>query len=144
MPAVLTAAGDCASVPDSREDVLTEDKWRQVRDKLEAVQQETVGEIERLKTVLKYELEADPEEGDPDLYEREKTLALLRNLEEKLYSLSHALAMMDDGTYGRCEICGEEISPERLEALPYTTFCVKCKAMVEKGIVLRPSRELAR
>jgi DnaK suppressor protein len=131
-------------VEDEVEDVLTEDKWARVRENLEAAQEETTAEISRLRDVLKYELEADPEEGDPDLYEREKTLALLRNLEEKQYSLSSALARMDDDTYGRCEICGQQISPERLEALPYTSYCVKCKALVEKGIVFRPSEELAR
>jgi DnaK suppressor protein len=123
---------------------LTEDKLKQVREKLEAAQQETVAEISRLSEVLKYELDADPEEGDPDLYEREKTLALLRNLEEKQYSLSHALAMMDDNTYGKCEICGQDISPERLEALPYTTYCVHCKALVERGVIAGPSTELTR
>jgi DnaK suppressor protein len=123
---------------------LTEEKWMQVRKKLEAAQQETLAEISRLSEVLKSELDADPEEGDPDLYEREKTLALLRNLEEKQYSLAHALAMMDDDTYGKCEVCGEDISPERLEALPYTTYCVKCKALVERGVIAGPSTELAR
>jgi DnaK suppressor protein len=123
---------------------LTEEQWRRVREKLEAEQAETVAEISRLKESLKYELEADPEEGDPDLYEREKILALLRNLEEKQYSLSHALTMMDDGTYGKCEVCGQEIGAERLEALPYTTYCVNCKALVERGIVAPPARALAR
>jgi len=123
---------------------LTEEKWMQVRKKLEAAQQETLAEISRLSEVLKSELDADPEEGDPDLYEREKTLALLRNLEEKQYSLAHALAMMDGDTYGKCEVCGEDISPERLEALPYTTYCVRCKALVERGVIAGPSTELAR
>lgn len=123
---------------------MTEHRWKAIREKLEAEKAETVEEMGRLKEVLKYELEADPEEGDPDLYEREKILALLRNLEEKLYDLSHALESMDDGSYGKCEVCGREIGQERLEALPYTTYCVNCKALVEKGIVARPARELVR
>jgi len=123
---------------------LTEDRWKAIREKLEAERAETVEEMNRLKEVLKYELEADPEEGDPDLYEREKILALVRNLEEKLYDLSHALESMDDGSYGKCEVCGQDIGRERLEALPYTTYCVNCKALVEKGIVARPARELVR
>jgi len=144
MPAVRITAGHLGLEEDDREDVLTEDKWKQVREKLEAAQQETVAEISRLSEVLKSELDADPEEGDPDLYEREKTLALLGNLEEKQYSLSHALAKMDDGTYGKCEVCGQDIIPERLEALPYTTYCVQCKALVERGVIARPSTQLAR
>jgi len=126
------------------EDVLTEDKWTQLREELEAEREETLGEIDRFKAVLKYELDADPEEGDPDLYEREKTLALLRNLEEKLHSLTYALAKIDDDAYGKCEICGEDIGVDRLEALPYTAYCLKCKSLVEKGIVFSRTRELAR
>lgn len=118
---------------------MTDDKWSRVRTKLEDEQEETLAEISRLREVLKSELEADPYEGDPDLYEREKTLAFLRNLEKKQYSLSQALASMEDGTYGTCEDCGKEISPERLEALPYTTFCLQCKALAEGGVVVRPA-----
>jgi len=71
-------------------------------------------------------------------------LALLRNMEEKLHSLKHALAKIDDDAYGKCEICGEDIGVDRLEALPYTAYCLKCKSLVEKGIVFSRTRELAR
>jgi len=121
---------------------LTEDKWSQVREKLEAEREETLGEISRLRESLKYELEYDLEEGDPDLYEREKSLALLRNLEQKLDSITYALSLMEEGTYGICEHCGREISLERLEALPHTTFCIDCKALLEKGVRRRPAGEL--
>ncbi len=120
---------------------MTEDKWSSIRTKLEAEQEETLAEISRLSEVLKYELDADPEEGDPDLYEREKTLALLRNLEDKQYSLSEALASLDDGTYGTCENCGKQIGQERLEALPYATLCLQCKALLEKGMIVRPAEQ---
>lgn len=123
---------------------MTENKRTQLREELEAEREETLGEISRFRAVLKYELDADPEEGDSDLYEREKTLALLRNLEEKLYSLKEALGKIDDGTYGKCEICGENIGAERLEALPYTAYCVQCKSLVEKGIDFSRTQELAR
>ena len=123
---------------------MTDDKWSQVRQRLEAGADETVAEIRRMQEMLKSEPDADPDEGDPDLYEREKTLALLRNLEEKQYSLSRALARMDDDTYGKCEICGNEIAAERLEALPYTTYCLGCKSLIEKGIVVGPATELVR
>lgn len=123
---------------------MTEDKWGQVSQRLEAEADETVAEVRRMQEMLKSELEPDPEEGDPDLYEREKTLALLRNLDEKQYSLSRALTRMDDGTCGKCEICGNEIAAERLEALPYTTYCLGCKSLMERGIVVGPASELAR
>lgn len=37
-----------------------------------------------------------------------------------------ALAKIEDGTYGVCDGCGEEIPEKRLEALPYATRCIKC------------------
>ncbi len=118
--------------------ILAEDRHGQVRKKLEAEREETVAEISRLREALKCELEYDTEEGDPDLWEREKVLALLRNMEQKLESIAHALRTMDDGTYGICENCGQDISPARLEALPHTTLCISCKALLEKRIAPEP------
>ena len=37
------------------------------------------------------------------------------------------------GTFGTCEHCGEEISFERLDALPHARLCIKCKAKEEDG-----------
>jgi RNA polymerase-binding transcription factor DksA len=123
---------------------LIDDKWSQVRQRLEAEEEETVVEIRRMQEMLRSDLEPDLEDGDPNLYEREKTLALLRNLEEKQYFLSRALARVDDGTYGRCELCGNDITAERLEALPYAAHCRGCKELMEKGIVVAPAAELVR
>ncbi|HEX9713284.1 MAG TPA: TraR/DksA C4-type zinc finger protein [Actinomycetota bacterium] len=59
--------------------------------------------------------------------ERGKVLALVERLREQLAAVDHALDRMDRGSYGVCERCGQPISPERLEALPYSTLCVSCK-----------------
>lgn len=40
--------------------------------------------------------------------------------------LWHAVERIDNGTYGRCERCGTDISYARLEALPATALCVRC------------------
>jgi len=37
-----------------------------------------------------------------------------------------ALAKIEDGTYGVCDGCGEDIPEKRLEALPYASRCIKC------------------
>ncbi len=122
---------------------MTEDKWSEARKRLEAEQEETLAEISRLREAVRYELEFDLEEGDPDLYEREKLMALLRNMEQKLDDIRYALRLMEEGSYGICENCGQEISPERLEALPHTTLCIKCKALMEKGTAAGRARQLA-
>ena len=45
---------------------------------------------------------------------------------EELQQLQAAIARIDTGTYGVCIKCDEEISDQRLAALPYTTTCVAC------------------
>jgi len=42
--------------------------------------------------------------------------------------IDRALAKLDDGDYGVCDVCGELIAEERLEALPWAIRCVRCKA----------------
>ena len=51
---------------------------------------------------------------------REREGNLIRKIED-------ALSRLEDGTFGICEECGEEISLGRLQARPITTLCIKCK-----------------
>ncbi|WP_078379281.1 TraR/DksA C4-type zinc finger protein [Sutcliffiella halmapala] len=64
-----------------------------------------------------------PADLGTELYEREKDIALNEHTEKEVHDIEHALAAMEKGTYGKCEVCGEEINVERLEALPTTTYC---------------------
>lgn len=92
------------------------------------------GEIERLREALKTEVDVDAEEGDPDLIEREKNVALVSQLERKKEDVEAALRLIEKGKYGICERCGKEIPTERLEVRPDATLCVQCQAEVEKLI----------
>ena len=56
----------------------------------------------------------------------------IRDRERKLIvKIKEALARIDDGSYGKCEECGENIGRERPEARPVTTLCIDCKSMQE-------------
>ncbi|MFN2389691.1 MAG: TraR/DksA family transcriptional regulator [Actinomycetota bacterium] len=59
--------------------------------------------------------------------ERSEAVGHLEQLQTHRDEVEAALTRLDDGTYGRCERCGEEIPLERLEALPTATLCVACK-----------------
>lgn len=37
---------------------------------------------------------------------------------------------IDDGSYGKCSNCGGAITPKRLEAIPWTTYCVTCQELI--------------
>ena len=59
--------------------------------------------------------------------ERNKVLAVIERLRENLHDIELALQKIEKGTYGVCERCGDPISPERLEAIPYARLDMKCK-----------------
>ena len=69
----------------------------------------------------------DQHQGDigTETFEREKDFSLLEQLEAEIGDLDAALRKIDDGTYGTCEVCGREIEPERLEAMPGTRTCIE-------------------
>ena len=49
-----------------------------------------------------------------------------------LKKIDKALARIEDGTFGVCERCEEDINMKRLEARPVTTLCIRCKEEQEK------------
>ncbi len=104
------------------------------RQRLLDEQNRLTGAIESLRDALKGEVDVDMDEGDPDLIEREKNVALLASLEKKLEGVRAALRSIEKGKYGICERCGKEIDPERLEIRPDATLCVSCQVEVEKLI----------
>lgn len=58
----------------------------------------------------------------------------LGNREKKLLTkIDYALKKIDDGDYGVCEKCGEDISHGRLEARPVTQYCIDCKTELESN-----------
>ena len=79
-------------------------------------------------------VEVDLDEGFADsaqaTAERSEQLALVEQLQEHRRDVLLALARIEDGTYGKCERCGQEIPFERLEARPTATLCVTCKQAV--------------
>lgn len=102
------------------------------REKLEAERTAILDDIDHLKEWLQGEVDVDADEGDPDLAEREKNLALLMVMERKLESVNTALRAMEKGSYGICERCGNPIDPARLEVRPDATLCLNCQREVER------------
>ncbi len=60
-------------------------------------------------------------------------LLRIRDRERRLIvKIQEALERVEDGTYGFCETCSEEIGAKRLEARPVTTQCIDCKTEAEQ------------
>lgn len=68
-----------------------------------------------------------------DNFQRELALGLVSNEQQVLYRIDEALRHIEEGTYGKCETCGELIKEGRLKALPFATVCISCKEKEEAG-----------
>ena len=75
--------------------------------------------------------EHDPE-GATIAFERAQLAALLDQARARLVELDGALERVAGATYGRCERCGEQIAPERLEARPDARSCISCAAAARR------------
>ncbi len=64
--------------------------------------------------------QATEEEGSEVLKELET------NALHEAEQIQAALQRIEDGSYGECMVCGEDINPARLDALPYAVNCIKC------------------
>ncbi|CAN5269319.1 hypothetical protein BH18ACT5_BH18ACT5_03230 [soil metagenome] len=74
--------------------------------------------------------ERSPDPGSAEAgsmnFEFEKELSLGQNTVDLLRKVERALGRVEEGTYGICESCGNQIPVARLEVLPYATECVSC------------------
>ena len=50
---------------------------------------------------------------------------LMSEARQSLIYVENALSRIENSTYGKCEVCGEQIEEQRLEALPYATLCME-------------------
>jgi len=75
-----------------------------------------------------------PDPTDRASHESDRNFELrIRDRERKLIlKIREALGRIEEGTFGICEECGDEISEERLKARPVTTLCINCKEEAEE------------
>lgn len=56
---------------------------------------------------------------------------LLKNEQDILRGVDEALGRIEEGSYGDCQRCSKAIDTQRLDAIPFTAYCVTCAAQVE-------------
>lgn len=132
-----TAPGDLAVRPG-------EDPW--TPEEVDAARTELTGEVTRLRTELEASGAAlaglmrdsgdgagndDADTGTKNIT-REHELSLAAHAQETLDQTERALARLDAGTYGLCEICGKPIGKARMQAFPRATLCVEDKQKQER------------
>jgi DnaK suppressor protein len=100
-------------------------------------------ELGHLRELMQAEVDVEPDEGDAEIFEREKNAALIAVLERKVQDIESALRSIEKGQYGTCERCSQPIEAGRLEVKPDATLCVKCQQEVERLTRRnRPTRQI--
>lgn len=105
-----------------------------IRETLHDEQVTLAADIQQEQPKLQYCAEENPDMFD--LADRRLHQEIIRNrlntMEERLTQVTTALNRLDKGLYGICAKCGNDISPERLKAIPYTTHCLNCQKRLER------------
>ena len=94
--------------------------------------------VKKAKQTLEEDMTLDsndlPDEMDLASSEYLQSFTFRLRGREKVFldKIEKALRKIEDGSFGICEECGEEISIKRLEARPETTLCIRCKEDQER------------
>ena len=104
------------------------------RDKLEDISKSILTGADKTISEMTDHSDNYPDPTDRAAAESDRSFELrLRDRERKLLGkIREALDRIDNGTYGTCEECGDEIAAARLEARPVTTYCIDCKTRQEQ------------
>jgi DnaK suppressor protein len=73
-----------------------------------------------------------PADDGSSVMEGERLTTISGNLHEALMQIDSALERIEDGTFGICQRCKQEIGAERLEAFPYVAYCINCQTIIER------------
>jgi DnaK suppressor protein len=68
-------------------------------------------------------------------YTKEFLFSQSNNDRQLLQMVETALRRIREGTFGECGSCGNEINPKRLEAVPWTRYCIECQEKLEQGLL---------
>lgn len=110
---------------------MTKTELNKYKAMLEAKQAELAGGLRNREGIT---IEKTADALDEVQLAGERELAI-RNLDREanlLRSVRQALARFTDGSYGVCLHCEEDISPKRLNAVPWTSFCIKCQEAADR------------
>ena len=90
-------------------------------------------EAEKTVALMTDKVENSPDPTDRATLESDRNFMLsIRDRERKLIpKIREALQRIEEGNFGQCEQCGDDIGTERLNARPVTTLCIECKRRQE-------------
>jgi len=117
-----------------KQKTLKQEKMETYKDLLTQKINELLSEAGKTVSEMTNGKENYPDPNDRASLESDRNFELrIRDRERKLImKMQEAIKRIDDGVFGICEVCGEQISEKRLMARPVTTLCIECKTKQEK------------
>ena len=113
-------------------------KTKAYRDRLQARRESLFSQVtEAEMSSRERDLEAtqDPADMAANAYTKELLISMSANDRKLLQLIDEALARVEAGEYGECVNCGEPVAEKRLDAVPWTRYCLKCQDMQERGLL---------
>jgi RNA polymerase-binding transcription factor len=100
---------------------------------LEAQQAVAIEGLGENRKIIAVERSADEMDQTGRSADQEFAILGLNRRSELLRNIQAALRRMEDGTFGTCTNCEEAIGRNRLVAVPWTPFCIRCQEIVDRG-----------
>lgn len=110
---------------------MTKTELKKYKKTLQTKQEELV-RVLRNRDAITIEKSADALDEVQHAAERELAIRNLDRESNLLRLVRLAMRRMDEGSYGTCLHCDEEINPRRLHAVPWTPYCITCQEMADR------------
>ena len=113
---------------------MDDNELKKLEEQLQAMKNDIYADVEQTLTEMNTQSGNIPDPNDRASVESDRSFELrLRGRERKLMEkIEEALGRIEDGSYGVCDECGEDIAIKRLEARPVAKFCIDCKIKQEQ------------
>ncbi|MFB6265420.1 MAG: TraR/DksA family transcriptional regulator [Bradymonadaceae bacterium] len=113
---------------------MDDETMRELREELVEKRDEIHDRWRRIESDRRHEnepLDKDLEDQSVELENEEVLNQLDPTYREELKDVLAALDRMEEGTYGTCVACGDQIAVDRLKAIPYARRCIECAEAAE-------------
>ena len=111
---------------------MTKTELNKFKEVLETKQAELV-QVLRNRDGITIEKSPDALDEVQNAAERELAIRNLDRESQLLRNVRAALARIDEGMYGTCLHCEEDISPKRLHAVPWAPYCIQCQEIADRN-----------
>jgi DnaK suppressor protein len=100
-----------------------------------------LGRVLACRDVIRVEQTSDELDEIQQASERSLVISNLDRGSQQLRDAHAALRRMNEGSFGVCEECGEDIHPRRLVAVPWTALCIECQEQLDRRREMLDARE---